>query len=297
MNRGFTYRERIAAASQGQPVHAYLSGRYSHSSPARWREHLEAGRVTLDGRVADAEELLKAGQRLTYHRPPWEEEPVPTDTPVLYDQGGVLVVHKPAGLPTQAGGGFLEHTLVHLMGQRGASPIHRLGRWTSGAVICGRDPATLAHLSRQLRARTLTKRYRALATGRPERAAFDIDQPIGPVPYPPLGTVHGASRDGRPALSHVRVVEQRPQAFLADVLISTGRPHQIRVHLASVGHALVGDPLYGTGGLPLDGGSALPGDPGYSLHAAEVAFEHPESGVRVHVLAPDAAPLLRSHSY
>ena len=203
----------------------------------------------------------------------------------------MLVVHKPAGLPTQPGGGFLEHTLVHLLAERGASPVHRLGRWTSGAVVCGTDGLTSAGLSRQLRDRTMTKRYRALACGHPERPDFDIDQPIGPVPYPPLGWLHGASRQGRPALSHVTVLEQREHSFLADVRIATGRPHQIRVHLAFAGHPLLGDPLYGIGGLPRVGGSALPGDPGYSLHAAEVGLEHPRTGRRISVLAPPEGSL------
>jgi len=106
------------------------------------------------------------------------------------------------------------------------------------------------------------------------------------VPYPPLGTLHAASPEGRPSSSAVTVLERRTGSFLCDVTIATGRPHQIRIHLAAVGHPLLGDPLYEIGGQPRPGGTALPGDPGYSLHAAEIAFEHPETGRRVVVVAP-----------
>ena len=105
MNQGYTYRERVPASADGEPLRGYLCARYRHSSPDAWQEHLDAGRVTLDDRAATGEERLAKGQRLAYHRPPWEEEEVPTHLPVLYDEGGVLVVHKPAGLPTQPGGG------------------------------------------------------------------------------------------------------------------------------------------------------------------------------------------------
>lgn len=274
----------------------YLSGRYTHATLGEWREHIRAGRVLLDGATAPTDAVLVLEQRLTWHRPPWEEPAAPLGLEVLYRDGGVLVVDKPAGLPTMAGGGFLQHTLVHQLLRLvpGAAPMHRLGRWTSGVVLCSASPAVGAGIAAQFARSTVYKRYRTLGTGRPARGQFGIDVPIGPVPYTPLGTVHAASSAGRPAASQVTVIERRAEDFLADVTIQTGRPHQIRIHLAAAGHPLVGDPLYGVGGAPQPGCTAVPGDPGYQLHAAELGFEHPETGLRVQVLSPLPAALRRT---
>jgi 23S rRNA pseudouridine1911/1915/1917 synthase len=106
-----------------------------------------------------------------------------------------------------------------------------------------------------------------------------IAAPIGPVNHPLLGTVYAVLPGGKPARSRVVLVEQRRSGFLCDVQIDTGRPHQVRIHLAACGHPLVGDPLYRKGGLPDPDTRALPGDPGYLLHAAELAFVHPRTGV------------------
>ena len=119
------------------------------------------------------------------------------------------------------------------------------------------------------------KIYRALAAGRPEERNFTVSVPIGRVPYPPLGTLHAASPSGKAAESRVRVLEHRDQSFLAEIDLITGRPHQIRIHLAAAGYPLTGDPLYGIGGTPLEGSKALPGDPGYRLHAMRLTLPPP----------------------
>jgi 23S rRNA pseudouridine1911/1915/1917 synthase len=157
-------------------------------------------------------------------------------------------------------------------------------------VLFARTARARAHLARALREGTLHKRYRALASGRAAVERWVIDLPIGPVPHPLLGTVHGTNPAGRRARSEARVLEQREDAFLADVRIATGRPHQIRIHLAASGHPLAGDPLYGAGGRPIPGSPALPGDPGYLLHAAEIRLRHParDAELRVACVPPPA---------
>ena len=287
------HQEVIGARGEGRRVDAYLADRYRHTALDGWREHIAAGRVRLDDAETAPDAVLRPGQRLAWHRPPWEEPEAPLALDVLYTSPGVLVVAKPAGLPTLPGGGFLQHTLLHQVRQLdpAASPLHRLGRWTSGAVVCGLTRPASAAITAQFVARTVHKRYRALAAGVASESTFAVATPIGPVPYPPLGTVHAADPAGRPARSSVTVVEQRGDQFLCDVVIATGRPHQIRIHLAAAGHPLVGDPLYVVGGGPAAGCVAVPGDPGYLLHAAEIRFDDPTGRGPVTVLAPVPAAL------
>jgi 23S rRNA pseudouridine1911/1915/1917 synthase len=173
-----------------------------------------------------------------------------------------------------------------------AAPLHRLGRWTSGLVLCARTRQARAALIGQWATHRVSKRYRALADGVPAWDERVIDTPIGPVPHAVLGTIHAAAPDGKPSLSRVEMLERRTDAFLCDVHIATGRPHQIRIHLAAAGHPLVGDPLYRNGGRPEPGTRALPGDPGYHLHAAELRFPHPRGGREV-TIACEPPPLLR----
>ena len=159
--------------------------------------------------------------------------------------------------------------------------MHRLGRFTSGLVLCGCSPEARGELARVWRAGQVVKRYRAIATGEPSLDEFSIATPIGTVAHARLGSIHAAVADGKPSLSHVRVLQRRPGAFLADIEIHTGRPHQIRIHLAAAGFPLVGDPLYAAGGRPLEGCTALPGDPGYRLHAYQLKLAHPVSGAEL----------------
>ena len=280
LNSGFEYTERVGRDGAGRTVLEHLSGRYAHSSAADWCARIEEGAVRLDGHRVETSTRLAAGQRLEWRRPPWEEPDAPTGFALLYRDADVLGVAKPRGLPTLPGGGFLEHTLLHRVRAHfpGASPLHRLGRHTSGLVLFARTREAHAALSLAFARREVRKRYRALAAGVPRADEFDVDTPIGRVPHALLGGVHAALASGKPARSRVAVVEHRAGAFLCDVWISTGRPHQIRIHLAACGHPLVGDPLYVAGGLPAPDSKALPGDPGYRLHAAELAFVHPCTG-------------------
>jgi len=225
---------------------------------------------------------------------------VDTGFRVLFEDAALVAVHKPRGLPTLPGGGFLEHTLLAQVRVRypEASPMHRLGRETTGIVLFSRTPESGALIQAAWRGRRVEKRYRALGSGLCARDSFEVSVPIGPVPHPWLGTLHAASERGRPALSRVRVVERRERDTLFQVDIETGRPHQIRIHLAWAGHPLVGDPLYGEGGLPRSGLPALPGDGGYLLHAERLAFPHPVTGQLLELWAPPPQELrLRDEIY
>lgn len=293
LNDGCKYCERLGPEANGQTLLDYLIHRYRHSSPAEWAERIASGLVLIDSKAAHAETILRSGCELVWRRPPWIEPAAPRSFTVLYEDADLLAVAKPAGLPTLPGANFLQTTLLHLVRAYAADadPLHRLGRWTSGLVLCSRNHAARTALMRQWSANKVGKRYRALASGIPALDAMTITTPIGPVPHALLGSIHAADPRGKPALSHVTVLERRADSFLCDVRIATGRPHQIRIHLAAAGHPLAGDPLYGAGGLPAPESRAFPGDPGYNLHAAELRFLHPRNG-RELVLACEPPPLL-----
>jgi len=291
VNAGFCYRERVRQG--GLTVLEHYVRNHPHSTPECWRARIEAGEVELDGHLPDPAAPLAPGQELAWHRPPWEEPEVDTTLRVIHEDAALLVVAKPSGLPTLPGGGFLENTLLALARARcpGCSPMHRLGRGTSGLVLFARTPEAGAALQAAWREHRVEKRYRALAAGDPGWDELDIRTPIGPVPHPWLGTIFAASPAGKASRSVARVLERREDATLVEVDLHTGRPHQIRIHLASVGHPLEGDPLYGPGGLPREDLVAVPGDLGYLLHAERLAFAHPVTGLALDLRAEPPEPL------
>jgi 23S rRNA pseudouridine1911/1915/1917 synthase len=290
LNRGYSYREQIGPRDAGRTVLAHLTRRYTHSTEAEWRRHLEAGEVELAGRVTSAEMPLPLGAWLVWHRPPWEEPEVPRFFDLIFEDPDLLGVSKPSGLPTVPAGGFLENTLLTLVQQRWpeATPMHRLGRGTSGLVLFARTPEARATLQKAWRTRGIRKIYRALASGVFDRSSFTIDQPIGPIHHPRLGELHAATPAGKPATSHVQVLKQLENEAIVEVEIDTGRPHQIRIHLASIGHPLVGDPLYLGPNRVAD---TLPGDLGYLLHSMSLSFVHPRSHEPITLISQPPAAL------
>lgn len=290
MNQGFEYREQVGPQAAGLTVLDHLAARHRHSSAATWRLRLDAGEVSRAGTLARPGDLLRPGDWLAWRRPPWEEPPVPVSWALLHRDAHLLAVAKPRGLPSVPAGGFLENTLQRRV-QRlfpEAAPMHRLGRGTSGVMLFTLSREARRELGAAWREGRVEKIYRALVAGRPERDAFTVDVAIGPVAHPRLGQVHAASPDGRSATSYVRVLARRGDTTLVEVTIPTGRPHQIRIHLAAAGHPLVGDPLYVAGGLP---GDALPGEGGYWLHAQRLAFAHPVTGARLEIACLPPPPL------
>ena len=287
LNRGYAYTTRIRTEDVGETVLAHLARVYGHSSLGEWQRHLDDGEVALDGVTAVGDEVLGAGQVLVWNRPPWVEPEAPRHFDVLFEDDDLLAVNKPGGLPTLPGGGFLENTLLRLV-QRlrpSANPVHRLGRGTSGIVLFAKSAEAAAALGAQWNTASVQKIYRALAQGLAEREVYEIVTPIGLVPHPLIGEVWAAKVGGKASKSVAKVVARGENTTTFEVSLSSGRPHQIRIHLASIGHPLVGDPLYGVGGQPLEDLPGLPGDGGYWLHAQYLRFEHPVSGEWIEIEA------------
>ncbi len=286
-NQGWIYRDRVLQAQAGLPVSAFYAARHRHSERMVWQQRLVAGEIHRHGVPLLHDAPLAAGDQLAWHRPAWMEGAVPAAWAVVFDDGDLLVIDKPSGLPVLPAGGWLEHTALRLLERRHASdpggiprPVHRLGRFTCGLLVCARRPATRAWLSARLRESTAAtapsacrKRYRALLVpgglALAEGESFTITTPIGRRPHPQLGRIWCAA-DGSgpcdlPARSTITLLERSPTADLVEVAIASGRPHQIRIHCAALGAPLLGDPLYGPGGAAAP--DARPGDGGYRLQA------------------------------
>jgi 23S rRNA pseudouridine1911/1915/1917 synthase len=291
MNKGYTYRLELGTKAQGHTVISYLTSQYDHSTQEQWLARLEAGQILLGGQVAFATQALQPGLVLIWNRPPWQEPTVPKDYQVLYQDEALLAVDKPSGLPTLPGAGFYEHTLLNLVKAQfpSAIPLHRLGRATSGLVLFALQAPVASVLGKSWS--KVHKQYRALSTGIASQDTYQIQAAIGPVQHTRLGFIHAASPTGKASHSTARVLERQTTSTLFEVDLHTGRPHQIRIHLAYIGHPLLGDPLYSADLLLKD---ALPGDSGYHLHAKSLLLEHPLTHQPLNLDAPPPKVLRKS---
>jgi len=284
-NQGFLYHDRITLRDGGRTALDFFSRRYRHSTEEEWRSRFRNGTIRREGIALNEDDLIDAGDELEYYREPWEEPDVPTHTETLYDDSDLVVFNKPSGLPVLPGGGFLENTLLHIVRKRAnetLAPLHRLGRGTSGAILFTKQIDSSRILSKAMRMHAIGKTYLAIASGLPNEDEFSITAPIGCVPHSLLGSVYAFHPEGKASESHCHVLrrEGRRKISLLAIRIGTGRPHQIRIHLACAGYPLLGDPLYGKGGLPKSFSrevqrAALPGDGGYLLHSWKLSFQHP----------------------
>lgn len=290
MNRGYVYTSEVRPAESGLDVLAYHLRRFQKRSADDWRASIDAGDVRVNGEVADSGRVLSPGDTVTYHRAPWSEPDAPTTFGVAYEDEHVLVAEKPAGLQVLPAGPFFEKTLFHLVrvsapDRAQASPIHRLGRGTSGLILVGKTELARVELARQFRERTPTKTYFALVEGCALPDSCHARHPIGDVAHGPM-RLHVARAGGKPSLTRVRVL--RRDRELDRTLVAaqpiTGRPDQIRIHLAALGAPIVGDPLFGPGGTAKS--DVPPGTGGYHLHAAGIGFVHPATGARIKLRCP-----------
>jgi 23S rRNA pseudouridine1911/1915/1917 synthase len=294
LNQGYAYTTILSRKDHGQTLLSHLTSLYPHSTLQAWQQHLDHGEVTLDGVPATGTESLAAGQTLIWNRPPWTEPDAPQHFEVLFSDPHLLAVNKPSGLPTLPGAGFLENTLLRLVQKQfpTANPVHRLGRATTGIVLFAKTPQAAATLTAAWNTPSIQKIYRALAHGLAQHDTYEIITPIGLVPHPVLGSIWAASPTGKPSKSLARVLSRTActptttATTTFEVALHSGRPHQIRIHLASIGHPLAGDPLYGPTGQPLEHRPGLPGDGGYLLHAHSLTFPHPITAEPVRLEAP-----------
>jgi 23S rRNA pseudouridine1911/1915/1917 synthase len=296
LNRGHAYTTIVSSKYHGRTLHSHLASLYPHSTPQAWQQKLDNHEVTVNGVPATGSESLTSGQTLVWNRPPWIEPDTPQHFEVLFEDAHLLAVDKPSGLPTLPGAGFMENTLLRLVQKKmvqkqspNANPVHRLGRATTGIVLFAKTAQAAARLGADWNTPRIQKIYWALAQNAvqndAQHDAYEILTPIGLVPHPRMGMVWAACPSGKPSKSLAKVISRTASTTTFEVSLSSGRPHQIRIHLASIGHPLVGDPLYGLTGQPLENLPGLPGDGGYFLHARFLNFQHPITGEQINLEA------------
>jgi 23S rRNA pseudouridine1911/1915/1917 synthase len=281
-------------------------GGISRSQARRW---IDEGRVRLDARTGRPSQRVRPGAVVEADPPepipsPLKPEPIPLS--ILYEDDDLIVIDKPAGRVVHPApghhGGTLVNALLHhcrdLSGVGGVlrpGIVHRLDQGTSGVLVAAKNDAAHRGLAAQFQDHSIERVYLALVRGAPGSDAGRIDRPIGRHPRD-RKRMSVRSRSPRPARTNWRVLRRFPQSGHAwlEVRPETGRTHQIRVHLASIGLPVVGDPLYGRGRraprLPL-----APGRP--ALHASVRGFVHPRTGERLRFEAPlpeDLVALLAS---
>jgi 23S rRNA pseudouridine1911/1915/1917 synthase len=269
--------------------------RVAEVSRAIARRMLEEGAATIDGATVLPSRRVAAGSLLEMQvpapEPPLEAEEVPFE--VLFEDAFLAVVDKPAGVVVHPGAGRRTGTLAAGLlhrwpGIEGIGDedrwgiVHRLDRDTSGLLVVALEQRAYVRLRSALGRRVIGRHYLALVHGREVPPSGTIEAPLARDPRHP--TRFRVDRLGRPARTHYRTlaVWQRAGLSLLQVTLETGRTHQIRVHAASIGHPVAGDPVYGRGG---------DGMPRLFLHAARIELEHPINGDRVDVRSPLPADL------
>ncbi|MGH7343646.1 MAG: RluA family pseudouridine synthase [Candidatus Rokuibacteriota bacterium] len=285
----------VEPASAGARLDRWLSDRLTDLSRARLQALIRGGLVRVDGIVLKAAHRLRGGERVEVDVPPPVQETLaPESVPlsIVYEDEHLLVVDKPAGMVVHPGAGrsggtlaaaILAHapTTAGVGGPRRPGIVHRLDKDTSGLLVVAKTPRAYDDLVEQLAARTVTRRYLAVVHGRVRANDSVVDAPIGRHPSNRVKMAVRPPGRGKRAVTRYRVLERFAHFTVLEVRLETGRTHQIRVHLASLGHPVVGDDVYGR---PRSRAPMAPD--GYALHAIALAFVHPVFRKAIECAAP-----------
>ena len=279
----------------GARLDRWLAKHLSDLSRARLQHLIDEGRVRVDDKIVKAAYRLRGGEAIRVEIPPPEPdqlEPEPMALAIVHEDDDVLVLDKPAGLVVHPGAGHARGTLAAAVlahapsvatvgGARRPGIVHRLDKETSGLLVIAKTRPAYESLVDQLAARTVARRYLAIVHGRVARAEGTVDAPIGRHPHDRLRMAVRPERHGKRAVTRYKVLERFANFTYLEARLETGRTHQIRVHLASLGHPIVGDTVYGRRAPALP----VPFE-GHALHATGLAFLHPVTQNRMEFSAP-----------
>ncbi|MBL8486191.1 MAG: 23S rRNA pseudouridine(1911/1915/1917) synthase RluD [Rhodocyclaceae bacterium] len=273
----------VPAGCAGLRLDAALARMFPEHSRSRLQAWLKEGRITLAGEPADPRRKVWGGEQVLVQPPAEAAGEAVAEAialPIAYEDESILVIDKPAGLVVHPGNGnpagTLMNGLLHHAPGLAAIPragiVHRLDKDTSGLLVVAKTLEAQTALVRQLQARTVKRQYLALVHGRVDRPGV-VDAPIGR--HPVQRTRMAVVPEGREARTHYECREEFGGASLLECRLETGRTHQIRVHMARLGHPLVGDPVYGR---QRTGDALLDDFPRQALHAWRLALRHPAGG-------------------
>ena len=268
----------------GRRVDAYLAARLEDVTRSAAARLCGEGRVICAGKALEKNHKLAGTETLEVTMP--DPEPVdvrPQDIPldVVYEDADVIVVNKPKGLVVHPAPGHPDGTLVNALlyhcgdslsgvgGELRPGIVHRIDRDTSGLIIAAKNDYAHQKLSDQLQDHTLARIYRCIVVGNLREEAGTVDAPIGR--HPADRKKMAVTAGGRRAVTHWKVLERFPGFTYVECRLETGRTHQIRVHMASIGHPILGDTVYGNK-------KPVPGLRGQCLHAVGLQFVHPRTG-------------------
>ena len=278
MNREY----ELTAEESGQRLDKYLAGEMTDLSRSRIKELVQAGEVLVNGKKSKVSYKVQKGDLIQVTVLPLEPlaleaENIPLD--IVYEDEDVIVVNKPQGMVVHPAAGHPSHTLVNALlyhtrdladSLEGFRPgiVHRIDKDTSGLLMVAKNAVARESLEKQLAAKSNKRQYLAIVHGNFAEEEGTIDAPIGrnPKDRKQMAVVE----KGKSAVTHFKVLEQYQGYSLVECQLETGRTHQIRVHMAYIGHPLAGDPLYGPR-------KTLPGH-GQFLHAKTLGFEQPRTG-------------------
>ena len=277
---------KVPASSNGMSVPAYLADRFTYLPEPAWRQLVEEGRISCNGVRCELESTVARGDSIRCDLPDFEAPAVNLDYSIVYEDEWLLGVNKPAGLRVHSRGKFVNANLIYHLRHvhRPAYPkvdlVNRLDTDTSGLVLLARDKAVLSKLMHQFASGLVTKRYLAVVRGRPCPAQGTIDLPIGPVKGALVPRFGIDNAEGRAAVTHYETVRELTDQFtVLELTPETGRTHQLRVHLAAIGHPIAGDALYTmTDNVYLDWLHNPPAQKNpqrHLLHSHRLQFFHP----------------------
>ncbi|MBE6111962.1 MAG: RluA family pseudouridine synthase [Peptococcaceae bacterium] len=282
----------ISAADNGTRLDSYLAEQLEGISRSYLQKLIGDQLILVNQKAVKANYKIKTGDQLLVQIPeaaPIDIQPEPMDLDIVYEDSDLLIVNKPVGLVVHPAHGHYSGTLVNgllahctdlsgINGKMRPGIVHRIDKDTSGLLIIAKNDLAHQHLAEQLKEHSIKRAYYALVQGVISEPAGLVDAPIGrhEVDRKKMAVTFKNSKEAR---THYYVKERFARTTFIECRLETGRTHQIRVHMAYLGHPLVGDPLYGTRKNNLD-------FPGQALHAYALGFVHPRTGEELYFEAP-----------